>query len=403
MVFQQSRQQKISLIVSDLSSSGAGRWGGAIRPFLLAQALRQLNYRVEILGIAFGEDAPAIYQQDIPIVAIPCQSHSGFLRATKKLLPKIDGDIIYAVKIKTTSFGIALVKKFLSRRPLILDIDDWELSWYGGDNWRYRPSLKQFVKDTWLADGALRYPDYPLYLQWLEGWVSSVDAITVHTQFMQQRFGGTYVPNGKDTSLFAPENYDPEISRAKYGLSGYRLLMFPGAPRPYKGVEDILEALDILDRPDLRLVIVGGSPYDDYDRQLMAKWGQWIIQLPKQPASVMPEIVSAAHVIVVPQRNTPAAQAQFPLKLTDGMAMAKPILATKVGDIPTILGDTGFLVEPGSPPQLARQIQWIFANLEVANTKGRAARTRCIQNYSIERMSEILTQVISKLQLSKKI
>ena len=134
----------------------------------------------------------------------------------------------------------------------------------------------------------------------------------------------------------------------------------------------------------------------------MAKWEQWIVKLPRYPVSVMPEIVSAAHIIVVPQRNTPAAQAQFPLKLTDGMAMAKPILATKVGDIPAILGDTGFLVEPSSPPQLASQIQWIFANLEVANTKGRAARTRCIQHYSIERMSEILTQVISKLQLNKK-
>ena len=46
-------------------------------------------------------------------------------------------------------------------------------------------------------------------------------------------------------------------------------------------------------------------------------------------SEMMPEIVSAADVIVVPQRNTPAAQAQFPLKLTDGMAMAKPILATQ--------------------------------------------------------------------------
>ncbi|MDJ0650368.1 MAG: hypothetical protein QNJ60_16870, partial [Xenococcaceae cyanobacterium MO_188.B19] len=46
---------KISIIVSDLSSSGAGRWGGGVRPFLLAQTLLKLGYNVEMLGVAFGE------------------------------------------------------------------------------------------------------------------------------------------------------------------------------------------------------------------------------------------------------------------------------------------------------------------------------------------------------------
>jgi glycosyltransferase involved in cell wall biosynthesis len=108
----------------------------------------------------------------------------------------------------------------------------------------------------------------------------------------------------------------------------------------------------------------------------------------------MPEIVAAAHLIVVPQQDTPATKAQFPLKLTDGMAMAKPILATKVGDIPDILGDTGYLVDPNSPEQLADKIKWIFEHLEEANYKGKLARERCVKYYSIESMSEILNQVL---------
>ena len=48
------------------------------------------------------------------------------------------------------------------------------------------------------------------------------------------------------------------------------------------------------------------------------------------------------------------ARAQFPLKLTDGMAMAKPVLSTRVGDILEILSDTGYIVdqkEKGTSPQ----------------------------------------------------
>jgi glycosyltransferase involved in cell wall biosynthesis len=391
-----AKKTKISIVVSDLSSSGSGRWGGAVRPFLLAQALKKLDYDVEIVGVAFNSDSNTIESQP-GIIAIPCQYHSGFIRAAKQLLRKIDGDIIYAVKPKTSSFGLSLVKKLISRRPLILDIDDWELSWYGGDRWQYKLRFPQVIKDIVKQDGALRYPDHPLYLKCLESLTNRADAITLHTQFLQKRFGGVYVPNGKDTSLFDPDSYDPEVSRAKYGLAGFKILMFPGAPRPYKGLEDVLSALDLLNRSDLKLAIVGGSPYDDYDNQLIDKWGKWIVKLPRSPVDRMPEIVSAAHIIVVPQKNTPAAQAQFPLKLTDGMAMAKPILATRVGDIPEIVGDTGFLVDPSSPEQLAEKIEWIFANLDEANAKGREARERCIQYYSIENMAKILAQIFNTL------
>jgi glycosyltransferase involved in cell wall biosynthesis len=396
-VYPSKTKPKISLVVSDISKSGAGRWGGAVRTFLLGQALQQLDYDVEIVGFVFGDDADLVAASNIPIAAIPGQEYPGFFQSARQLLQKISGDIIYAVKPKPTSFGLALLKKLRTHRPVILDIDDWEMSWYGGDQWQYRPTPKQFVRDVFKPGGALRSPDHPLYLQWLEKMVDRADAVTTHTDFLQKRFGGTYVANGKDTVLFDPEPYDPEVSRAKHGLSGYRTLMFPGAPRPYKGLEDILTALDLLDEPDLRLVIVGGSPYDDYDEQLMQKWGRWIIKLPKFSHTAMPEVVAAAHVIVVPQRDTPAAQAQFPLKLTDGMAMAKPVLATRVGDIPAILGDTGYLADPDSPAQLAEQIRWIFDHLAEANQRGLAARARCIDRYSIAAMSSTLAGVISRL------
>ncbi|NET25992.1 glycosyltransferase family 4 protein [Okeania sp. SIO1I7] len=386
---------KVSLVVSDLSSSGVGRWGGAVRPFLLSQALKKLQVDVEIVGFISGEKQQLATNQENSIIAIDSHNYyPKFLLSAKKLLDQITGDIIYAYKLKPTSLGLSLIRKMQTHRPVFLDIDDWELSWHGGDSWKYHPSLKQLARDILKPEGALRQPDHPFYLKWIESFVSKADRVTLHNQFLKKRFGGTYLPNGKDTTLFDPNKYDPEVSRTRYGLSDYKILMFPGAPRPYKGVEDVLIALENINQPDLRLVIVGGSPYDDYDRQLMEKWGHWIIKMPKYPPTVMPEIVAAAHIIVVPQRDTPEAQAQFPLKLTDGMAMAKPIIATKVGDIPKIVGDTGYLVNPSSPEQIAAQIELIFNDLATANTKGMKARERCIKYYSIDAMASILSELI---------
>lgn len=388
---------KVSIIVSDISTAGAGRWGGAVRSFLLAKALRQLDIQAEIFGFLFGEESQELAKLDIPVHSFQGTYYPQFLSSVSQALKKIDGDVIYAMRPKATTFGLSLLYRLKNHRPIILDIDDWELSWHGGDKWQYKPSLKQLTKDILKPDGALRHPDHPVYINWMEKNVKYANLITVHTRFLQEKFGGVYIPNGKDTDLFNPDLYQPEISRERYGLKGYRVLMFPGAPRPYKGVEDVLKALEILNQPDIRLVIVGGSPYDDYDQKLRERWGQWIIKLPKFPAKLMPEIVAAADIIVVPQRNTPAALAQFPLKLTDGMAMAKPILATKVGDIPEILGETGYLVEPESPQEIAQTINEIFANLDAANQKGRKARERCVQYYSITAMSETLSEVVARL------
>ncbi|MBD3882735.1 glycosyltransferase family 4 protein [Phormidium tenue FACHB-886] len=387
----------VSIVVGDLSRSGAGRWGGAVRPFLLAQALQKLGCSVKLVGFTFGDQAAMASTAELEIVTLPGKPYPHFAGSAVQLLRQLDGDVIYAYKPKPTSFGVALLSKLLGmgrRRPVLLDIDDWELSWHGGDNWRYRPTPKQLLRDVLQPNGALKQPDHPVYLQIMEKLVTQATAVTTHTQFLQQRFGGILVPNGKDTALFDPAHYDRQALKQHYGLADYRVLMFPGAPRPYKGVEDVLEAIAQLNQPDLRLVIVGGSPYDDYDQTLQQRWGKWMIQLPPLPHTQMPAAITAADAIVVPQRNTAAAQAQFPLKLTDGMAMAKPILATRVGDIPEILGDTGYLADPSSPAQLAAGIQQIFADPAAATANGLRARDRCISKYSIDAMATPLASVL---------
>ncbi|WP_017720047.1 glycosyltransferase family 4 protein [Kamptonema formosum] len=387
------RKLKVSILSPTLCK------GGVDRAYLLGQVLQKLNFDVIIYGFLFGGKIYPLPPANMPVDSVPGGTYPQLFARAGQLLHKIDGDIIYAVKPKPTSFGIALLKKLGTGRPVILDIDDWELSWHGGDEWEYRPGLKQLARDILKKDGALRDASHPVYLKWMEKLVSRADAVTADTKFLLERFGGTYLPNGKDTSLFDPAQYDPDGSRAKYGLAGYRVLMFPGAPRPHKGLEDVLVALDMLNQPDLRLVIVGGNPYDDYDDKLIERWGRWIVKLPEVPVERMPEIVAAAHVVVVPQRDTPTARAQFPIKLTEGMAMSKPVLATRVGDIPEILGDTGYLAEPGCPEQLADRIESIFQDFQSAKERGVKARERCIERYSAGAMSAIMSEVIANLQL----
>jgi glycosyltransferase involved in cell wall biosynthesis len=360
---------KITLVVDDLSSAVL------LRALLIARALQRLHYPTEICGFHFRQHLYTQLPEDIPVVAFGVSRWPKALWTAQQLIRRLQGSLIYAIKPRPLSYGVALISKWFKSHPVLLDIDDWEIGLF-----QTMPLL---------------HPNHPLYLRGMQALIPQANAITINSSDLQSRFGGSYLPNGKDTELFDPARYDAQALRQRYGLADYTLLMFPGAPRPYKGLEDLLAALDLLQNPRLRLVIIGGSPYDNYDAQLMEQWGNWIIKLPRMPYEQMPEIVAASHIVVVPQRDHPATRAQFPLKLTDGMAMAKPILSTCVGDIPRILGGTGYLVDPSSPHQLAEKLSWILAHNDEANQLGQQARQRCIQFFSLEAMAQILHTVVA--------
>lgn len=377
---------KVTVIAPDLSG------GGTTRVYLVANALQQLGCEVTVVGFQFAPKLYPLPPSNLNVFALPASRSLKYLVNLSRLLPHIKGDIIYAIKPRPTSLGTALLKKLTSRQPVLVDIDDWEMSWFES----YRPSPKQLIRDVLKSDGALRNPEHPLYLEWMENLVATANGVTVTTQFLKQRFGGHYLPNSKDTTVFDPANYDSLVSRQKYGLSAYRVLMFPGTARPHKGLEDVLIALDQLNQPDFRLVIVGGRKPDSYEDDLFERWGRWLIKLPRFTIDEMAEVVSAAHVVVVPQRDMATARAQFPLKLTDGMAMAKPILATTVGDIPDVLGGTGYLAAPSAPEQIAAQLMAIFRDVEAADQRGLLARSRCIEHYSMQSMVERLREIFAQ-------
>jgi glycosyltransferase involved in cell wall biosynthesis len=77
------------------------------------------------------------------------------------------------------------------------------------------------------------------------------------------------------------------------------------------------------------------------------------------------------------------------------MAMAKPVLSTRVGDIPNILAGTGYLADPSAPAQLAEQIRWIFQHPDEAMAKGIQARQRCVELYSVQAMGDMLAKALA--------
>jgi len=93
----------------------------------------------------------------------------------------------------------------------------------------------------------------------------------------------------------------------------------------------------------------------------------------------------------------------LPLVLLEGMAMAKPIVATEIDGITEVLenGETGILVPAKKPHELAEAIIEILKNKTKADLLGRNARKIVEEKFSVKRMVEQTELVYEKLLTEK--
>ena len=80
------------------------------------------------------------------------------------------------------------------------------------------------------------------------------------------------------------------------------------------------------------------------------------------------------------------------------MAMAKPIIATNVSDLPEILNGCGWIVEPNNPKQLAKTIEYVLENRKEAEKMSTKARKKFINEYSWNAIEKIMINIFKKYE-----
>ena len=368
---------KVSVLAFDLSDNATGRAD------LLARLLAT-RYAVEVVGPRFGADIwhPA-RGGAIPYRGRPGARYPRFASQASELARLADGDVLLASKPRPTSYGIALLARRQRHRPVLLDIDDWELGFF------YRSGV-------WGRVGRALNVGNPNGLPWtwaMERLVGRADAITVASRFLERRFGGVLVPHVRDTEAWDPARFDAAAARARLGVGDAKIVMFLGTPRGHKGVDDLVEAMAGLSAA--RLVIVGAEPEHARARRWAERPG--VIVRGPVPFDEVPRYLAAADVVAVPQLATSDTVGQVPAKLFDAMAMARPIVSTSVSMIPEILDGCGLLVPPGEPRALRAVLETLLADPDRARELGRRARARCIERYSFASARAVLLPLVERL------
>ena len=367
---------KISLVSYDLSGTCI------IRAHLLARMLVQ-DHEVEVVGPASKNAVWAPLRHD---TVVPFRVLTGQTPAARA--EQIDGDLIYALKPRPSSLGVAMVAQRQRPRPIVVDVDDWESGFlYDDVSTMVRSGFRDGTK--WVARNLVdvRSANNFYRTAFASRHVRRADAVTVTSGWLADRYGGTVIPQARDIDHFDPASTDRTRMRDELGIRPDQvLLLFMGHPRRHKGLNNVLAAMDVLGRKDLLLLVVGGNP-ELPDRPDVRAIG-W------QPYSATNGYLAAADMVVLAHSDTPGARGQMPTKLYDAMAMGCPVVVTDVSDMSGTVGDAGIVVPAADTAALAVAIGKLADDPGLRRRVGDAGRRRCIDHYSDQAIRPALLSVI---------
>lgn len=159
-----------------------------------------------------------------------------------------------------------------------------------------------------------------------------------------------------------------------------------------KSIETLLEALALLRQsvPGARCVVAGEGSQRAALEALAARLGLGdALEMPGFIASVA-DLMAASDVCVLPSEAEP-----FGLAVVEAMALARPVVATRAGGPVEIVrqGETGLLVPPRSPREMAQALQQLSLDPERAEAMGRRGREVYEQQFTVGRMAREVREV----------
>ena len=223
------------------------------------------------------------------------------------------------------------------------------------------------------------------YHAWKKSY-DGVDAFIVPSQFLGDvvapRIGRDrthLLRNGIDHTAFEPSSID----------KGY--VLYVGRLSGEKGVETLLKAHAAMKHP-VPLVIVGSGPMEE---RLRAQASSLVTFAGYCSGVSLWDKIRESSCLVVPSEWYENA----PMTVLEGMAFAKPVVASRIGGIPeqVVHEETGILFEPGNVQELAHALDSMMASADMRKKMGMAGRARLEREFTLETHNQKLLSLYESL------
>jgi len=164
-----------------------------------------------------------------------------------------------------------------------------------------------------------------------------------------------------------------------------------------KRIWTVLKAIPyvLAEFPDVKFVIVGRH-MDAYSslKEFVEQSG--ITNNVKFPGLVSQEekldYLHRATIYVQPTKHE-----AFGVAIAEAMSCGLPVISSRVGAVPEVLGDCGLYADPDDPKELADKIMLLLRNEDLRKELGEKARERILQNFTYQRRKQEIQKVLNEV------
>ena len=250
-----------------------------------------------------------------------------------------------------------------------------------------------FVRDESFRDAIGTMTFYPIGMQSvvarrLERVLTSsrASATEIERDFGVRAEQLRMVANGVDTDLYTP---DPSVAR-----DPNEILCVGRASDPNKGLHTLVEALAQLPAP-IHLTLVDDDHPDNEARKRARALGcaDRLSLVGRIPNEELVSLYRRAALVVVPSRYE-----GFGLPAAEAMACATPVVATRAGALPEVIGTGGggVLVDRENPEALAKGIARLLEQPEARARLGERGRRGVTETYAWPKVASATAEVYSE-------
>ena len=202
------------------------------------------------------------------------------------------------------------------------------------------------------------------------------------------------IPNGVDTKIFDQRKYAVEHLKSRLNLSNKKICLYCGRLDSWAGMNVVLQLCKVFNarKSDTCFVIVGDGTKE---KDLFAENA---VVLGEVSYEKVPEILVIADVVLVPFPDTEVSRAASPLKLFEGMAMGKAIVASEVDGIKEIISnqENGVLVNPNDIAEWIKAVTSLLTNISMAKRIGENARQTVKEKYDWELLAKKYEKIFTE-------
>jgi len=324
------------------------RGGAETYTYNLAKNLALLGHDVQVLCANDPEPPGKRTIDGIEVHRLKSRGRTYGVPIVPKLpyeLAKIDADILHANFPNPYNASITSLTSLLRSIPSVL-------TWHNDlPPVTFTASILVYIHNNLIA---------PVYLPHFKRIISTSQHYAKSSKLLHKyQDKVVIIPNGVDIERFNPKRDGSQL-KAKYNLEDSKVILFVGALTKwhrYKGLDVLIKAFsEIQDQmKEIRLLIVGDGDLKPEYQALSSPIADKVIFAGNVDDDELPNYYAASDLLILPSLDRSEG---FGLTLLEANATGKPVVASNVGGIPSVVTDgvNGLLVPPSDEKSLAKTI-----------------------------------------------